>query len=150
GSERPSRYRFGTEAAARARCLTAVPAGGPDGHYVTSVWPAGAVPYEFRSDITPAERALFLAAFGAISAAANISFVPRGGEAAHLFITRSTVSYASFSNSIGFNGGPVTISIANELWGEHAHLIHEICHALGMYHEHQRSDRGAYVSVDPS
>jgi Astacin (Peptidase family M12A). len=51
----------------------------------------------------------------------------------------------SYSN-IGRQGGKQDLSFAD--WATVGTVMHEIGHALGMFHEHSRKDRDSYIIVD--
>ncbi|KAG1681873.1 Astacin-like metalloprotease toxin 1 [Nymphon striatum] len=58
--------------------------------------------------------------------------------------------YISFSlkcfSSVGMVGGQQVLSLASGCWF-HGTVLHELGHALGLYHEHNRSDRDKYLKI---
>lgn len=52
---------------------------------------------------------------------------------------------ASNNSQVGMVGGAQTLNIVS--WGSPFIIIHELLHALGMYHEQARADRDTYVDV---
>mgnify|MGYP000010224091 CR=1 FL=1 len=128
-------------------CATPVTGNAPEGLHNTLLWPGGVVPYEFRPDITASERLAMLDAFAAIAGVSNVSFVPRAGQAGFLFITRRSTPNISQSDSIGYTGAQVSLLIGADHWVLRYILVHETCHALGIYHEQSRNDRAQFVNV---
>ena len=57
----------------------------------------------------------------------------------------SCVRDAKNSSPIGMAGGAQTLNVVS--WGTPFIIIHELLHALGMYHEQARRDRDTYVDV---
>lgn len=51
------------------------------------------------------------------------------------------------SDYIGMKGGEQNLKISKASWSRGT-IIHELCHALGMYHEQCRSDRDQFVRID--
>lgn len=49
---------------------------------------------------------------------------------------------------VGRIGGSQTIRLATGLSSNTGSAIHEICHALGLFHEHNRQDRDNYVNIN--
>ena len=48
-------------------------------------------------------------------------------------------------SSVGRRGGSQYLSVG---CGNNGSIIHELLHALGLWHEHSRLDREAYVRID--
>lgn len=115
------------------------------GHSRTGInqWPGGVMPYEFDPNVTPAQQAAARAAMDELSAVANLTFVPRTTENDRVYFFASPSSNNSF---LGRIGGSQTINIVN--WNFRFIICHELMHALGIRHEHQRSDRDAYVAIN--
>jgi hypothetical protein len=68
--------------------------------------------------------------------------VPRTVQTNYLLIQSS-----SGNNSyVGMIGGSQTVNIYN--WDYKFIMVHELMHALGFVHEHQRSDRATHVSIN--
>lgn len=111
---------------------------------IQATWPNGVVPYRFDGNVSSSQRTDALAAMSVLEGIADVVFVPRNGEPAFLHIQDDN---GNFSTSVGFNGGQVTIGLFN--WGFQGIIIHELYHALGFWHEHQRFDRGDFVQVVP-
>lgn len=109
-------------------------------------WPGGVVPVAFAPTITPAQRALFFAACGEWSRVANVRCVGRTSEANYVNVSDQA---SGCSAVVGYAAGPRALSLGPGCWGDRT-VQHEIGHALGLMHEHQRSDRDQYVTVDYS
>ena len=110
-------------------------------HYYSSLWPGGIIPYQFEPDVSETNRDRMRVAMDEWEAAANLRFVPRNGEAGYVNIENGNQNAAS----VGFNGGAAFMII--QAWGNHATLLHELGHTLGLFHEHQRPDRDQFVDI---
>ncbi|MGL5015152.1 MAG: M12 family metallopeptidase [Bacteroidales bacterium] len=104
-------------------------------------WPNRTVYYDFSSDFTKQESVM-----GAIrewESRTSLKFLPR---------TSGTKSYIQFIHddgnysSLGMIGGKQYISLHKEL-SNVGTAIHEIGHAIGLFHEHTREDRDQYVRI---
>lgn len=116
------------------------------GLYGGQRWPGGVVPYEFRADVSEFNRQLIRGALDVIESRTPVRFVPRQSETIYILVQPSPVPGVSFSSHIGMSGGQQTVSISD--WDYQPLVIHEFCHALGMYHEHQRPDRDQYIEIN--
>jgi len=99
-----------------------------------------AIPYEIAANhprIDKIERAI--QAFNNVS---PICIVPRNDEHDYVeFVTGSIC--ASF---VGRREGGQVIIISNNC--SHGNILHEICHAAGLYHEHCRQDRDDFIQIN--
>lgn len=104
-------------------------------------WTNGTVPYAWHPSVGPAEQAAMRAAMDVLEAAANVRFVARAAEPDYLLIRDSTIN----SSSVGRAGGPQLLHVFN--WNLRFVMVHELLHALGFWHEHQRPDRDQWLAV---
>jgi hypothetical protein len=110
--------------------------------YWTKVSGIYTVPYTFDAGLTTYQESQALTAMNLWEAEANINFVARSSQTDYITF------YAGTGNSsyVGKKGGQQFIEIAS--WNEPYVIAHEICHALGFYHEQSRPDRDNYVSIN--
>ncbi len=145
GRENPAVNRFGLrpEVLARPRVTCSI-AGDPGlrGAANDRLWPDGRVPYAFAANVTGAQQSVALSAMTAISDTAAIEFVPLTTESDAIVFQSSTGN----SSFVGQIGGFQTINIFN--WNFQFIVVHEIMHAVGLYHEHQRPDRNLFIDVN--
>lgn len=103
-------------------------------------WPRGVVAYTIDPALLNQVRVTDAIAHW--EAETDIDFVPRGAQADYVTFRPST----GCSSSVGRVGGQQFVNLADGCTT--GNTIHEIGHALGMWHEQSRSDRANHVLVN--
>jgi len=103
-------------------------------------WPGGTVPYTIEMEKPERARQ----AMRLIEATGAVKFVPRTSEHDYVaFVPGSNPNVGS--SPVGRQGGRQTVTVGSNC--HYGVVMHEICHALGMWHEQSRIDRDKYVCV---
>lgn len=112
-------------------------------------WKDGVIPFTFDRSVSAHHRRRIEDDMTEIEDRTGcIEFVERDGERDHVVITRDIGN----ESQVGRAGGRQYLSFDNDCCkGRHndrnTHL-HELCHTIGLNHEHQRRDRDKYVKID--
>ncbi len=104
-------------------------------------WPGGIVPYVFDASVTANEQPVYLAGMREWELAANIHFVARTTQPNYVILK---FDYMQGTNTYVASSPPVmTIDVLSR-----AQICHETGHLLGFQHEHVRTDRNTYITVN--
>ncbi len=106
-------------------------------------WPNRTVPYSVAPDLGCKDAAA--AAIAHWNSKSCIRFVPREAEADYVLLYRLP-GYAL--SDVGRRGGEQKVGLGDS--STVGTIIHELGHAVGLWHEHCRNDRGDWVEVDLS
>lgn len=106
-------------------------------------WPDGIVYYQFDPAVTFSERQQWQEGASLWTDICNITFQARTTEPDYILIKSGLVD----NSYVGMIGGPQEMILFT--WAKMGVVAHEIGHALGMWHEHQRTDRDDYVTIMP-
>ncbi|MCX7044572.1 MAG: M12 family metallopeptidase, partial [Candidatus Sumerlaeota bacterium] len=75
------------------------------------------------------------------TAVANVTFIARTSQSNYIYVMNDSGNWSY----VGMIGGQQQMGIFN--WNYRFIMSHEIGHALGLDHEHSRSDRDSYVTI---
>jgi hypothetical protein len=108
-------------------------------------WPGGVVPYTIDSDIPSQSRITSAIAHWNNSLGGRITLVARTTETNFLRFVRpaSPGTCSSYVGYVAMANQPVNIGD----YCSAGSVIHEIGHAVGLFHEHTREDRDTYVEI---
>ncbi|OQP44151.1 hypothetical protein A4H97_33655 [Niastella yeongjuensis] len=115
------------------------------------LWPNGIIPYEIDAMDFPAGSSGYNAVLAAIAewnTKTNITLIPRNGENDYVYFKLGDNENVSDSQ-VGRKCGRQDIN-GQSLNLNSGPLIHEIGHAVGLFHEQTREDRDKYVNVNSS
>jgi hypothetical protein len=117
-------------------------------------WDFGVIPYEMAPNFSESERLRIRASMDAWSRTAPVVFVPRTTQTGFLPVTRDELTGPEASPCfarLGHVFGAVSrLNLGSACWNDTTNsvILHELGHVLGTLHEHQRSDRDSYITID--
>ena len=110
----------------------------------TYLWPGGVIPYVIDGDVSDEQRQNVLEAIGEWNGKTVLSLIARTTE--QNYVRFLDVPSGNCRSKVGMNGGEQRISMPPYGCDVNS-VVHEIGHAVGLWHEHQREDRDSYVTV---
>lgn len=110
-------------------------------------WPGGVVPYAVDPSVSAEGRANLRRALEHWQNRTPFRFVARRSQKSYVTFTRGAAANACFSE-IGRQGGRQYVFLNASGTCSERLLVHEIGHTVGLWHEHSRRDRDAWVRVD--
>ncbi len=109
-------------------------------------WPDGVVPYKINSEVKAAQRQNILNAMKHIEDKTSVKFVSRTNQKDYVeFVYHNKSDHVCWSQ-LGRRGGRQTIALHKDGCG-FGTTVHEICHALGFWHEQSREDRDDFIDI---
>ena len=107
------------------------------------LWTNQRVPYEISSSFTTSQRNNIRSAMDVLSSHTCIRFEERSGQSDYVFFEKGD----ECSSKIGRVSGCQLITLTSSCASIQGKILHEICHALGLWHEQSRPDRDSYVTI---
>ena len=116
-------------------------------------WEWGVIPYQMAPNFSEPERQRIRAAMDTWSRIAPVTFVPRTTQTGFLAVTRDEVADPQTASPcfahVGHRLGTMSrINLGGTCSASTGTILHELGHVLGYLHEHQRSDRENYITID--
>ena len=112
------------------------------GAYFVSRWSNDIAYYAFDPAVSQTNRNRTRIAMDQWEATSNIRFIPRTNQSNYIYIQNSTGN----NSYVGMIGGKQELNMVS--WEYTYVIVHELGHALGLWHEQSRADRDSYIYVD--
>lgn len=109
------------------------------------LWTNGKVYYSFDVSVALTKQQAFLDGAAEWAMFANLQFIARTTQANYMLV-KETPGLNGGQSAVGMIGGEQIIQFGPTAWNRST-ICHEIGHALGMVHEHQRFDRDSFVQI---
>ena len=113
----------------------------------TQPWDFGVIPYELGSGYSAAQRDLIRSVMARWSRATPLQFVPRTTQTGFLSIAPALPGGCAAPVGQTRRGVGLTLNLISACVTDRI-IAHELGHTVGLYHEHQRTDRDSYVTID--
>jgi len=117
-------------------------------------WEAGVMPVEFDESISQARRDQFMNICNTVWGNGTlIACVERTSQLGYLYVddsedaSRATNCFSAIGQARRLTR--YNLNLGGNCWSNHT-VAHEMGHAFGFIHEHQRPDRDSYVTLDTS
>lgn len=108
------------------------------------LWPNGRIDYKYSSNVTTNDKIMIETAIRDIQTHIPVYFYHNEQARNYVLFTRGDGIYTDY---VGYNGGGQQRIVYNNNAGT-GNIIHEICHVLGLFHEHTREDRDRHIRID--
>jgi len=120
-------------------------------------WEGGVIPVDFAADISDAQRAQVMRVCAGWARPTPVACIPRTSQLGYLRVSKSIPPDVTCSSAVGQSRRLVAYDMRlgegepgqGTCWTD-AVIYHELGHAFGFIHEHQRPDRDTFVTIDLS
>lgn len=116
-------------------------------------WPNGIVPYTIASSVSATHRSRIMASIKEWEAKTVIRWVPRKAESAYVTFTEpanNNICSADLGHIAGTHRFVYLRDSDTKGTCNLGVMTHEMGHTIGLVHEHQRTDRDKYVTINAS